>query len=72
MTANPTESFSRNLSNFPKVTTAFPLVGVEGNILPKIIKYALTVLAAEVVCLLQGRGEFIRIPGMLEVGCTST
>jgi len=35
MTANPMESFSRNLSNFPKVTTAFPLVGVGENSPPR-------------------------------------
>lgn len=31
MTANRTESLSRNLRNFPKVRAAFPLVGAEGT-----------------------------------------
>lgn len=56
MTANPTESFSRNLSNFPKVTTTFPSVGTEETILPKIVKYTTAALAVEVAVLSQGRG----------------
>lgn len=67
MTANPTESFSRNLSNFPKVTTTFPSVGIEGTILPKIIKYTTVALAVEVAVLLQGRGTFIEISSVLKV-----
>lgn len=71
MTANPTESFSRNLSNSPKVTTTFPSVGKEGTILPKIIKNSTAVLAIEVAVLLQGRGTFVQISSVLKVICTT-
>lgn len=71
MTANLTESFSRNLSNFPKVTTTFPFVGGGGNILPKNFKSALAALAIEVAVLLQGRGTFTGIPSMVRVLCTT-
>lgn len=67
MIASPTESFSRNMSNFPQVTTAFPFVGIEGNILPQIIKYTTAALALEEAGLLQGRGELIWVSHMLKV-----
>lgn len=69
MTANLTESLSRNLSNFPKVKTAFRCVGTEGNIPSQITQYKVA-LAAGMACLLQGRGDFSRVSGMLQVICT--
>lgn len=71
MTANPAESFSRNLSNFPKVTTTFPFVGGGGKILPNILKSAPAALAVEVAVLLQGRGTFTGIPSTVRVLCTT-